>query len=102
MINESLMSGAPVVAFDIGVVPDLIESGVTGEIATLNDPKSFAQCLAAVLSWTPERRAKSSARCRTIALEKCAPTIQVRRFEEIAGSLSAQASRPSITAYAEL
>ena len=85
MVNEALMSGTPVVGFRMGVIPDLVTSGFTGEIAERMDPEALRDALAAALGWCG--RASTVAACRAIALEKCHPEAQVKRFADIAGSL---------------
>lgn len=89
MVNEALMSGTPVVAFRMGVVPDLVKPGLSGEIAELGDAKSLAQCLARTIAWSPERRARARVLCREIAMAESASAVQVARFVAIAASLIA-------------
>ena len=89
MINESLMSGTPVVAFRMGVAEDLIEDGASGVIAPLSDVCEFASGLKRVLLWDATHRGAVRTRCREVALEKCSPERQLQRFVEIAGALRA-------------
>lgn len=42
MLNQSVMCGTPVVAFDIGVAKDLIKNGISGYKSDLYDTHSFA------------------------------------------------------------
>lgn len=87
MINESMMSGTPVVAFRMGVAEDLIDSGANGVVATLGDDASFAAGLREVLLWSATQRGNASASCRHVALEKCTPATQLARFADIARAL---------------
>lgn len=87
MVNESMMSGTPVVAFRMGVVGDLLEDGVTGSVVPLGDVPAFAAALAEVLNWDAGRAAAAGARCRDVALQKCLPERQLARFVEIAQRL---------------
>ena len=89
MINESMMSGTPVVAFRMGVAEDLIDDGASGAIAPLGDARAFAAGLQNVLLWDSAQRAAARARCRAVALAKCSPERQLRRFVEIARALLA-------------
>ena len=90
MINESMMSGTPVVAYRMGVAPDLIDDGVNGVIADLGNVAAFADGLHRVLLWDVQQREAARTHCRTIALEKCSPDIQLRRFVQIAQALRAE------------
>ena len=87
MINEAMMCGTPVVAFRMGVAPDLIEDGITGAIAEVGDVAQFAAGLCSVLLWSDAERAAARERCRTVALDKCEATRQLERFVEIAKAL---------------
>lgn len=87
MINESMMSGTPVVSFRMGVAEDLIEDGVTGVIAELGSVAAFADGMRRVLLWDADRRAAAHHRCRSLALEKCSPERQLLRFVDIARAL---------------
>ena len=89
MINESMMSGTPVVAFQMGVAEDLIEDGANGAIAMLGDAREFAAGLQRVLLWDTTQRADARSLCREVALAKCSPERQLRRFVEIARALRA-------------
>ena len=94
MINESLMCGTPVVAFEMGVARDLIETARTGYVARLEDYRDFASGLQSLLELSEDKAARMSAQCRTIALEKSSMNAQIGRFTKVIGSLSA--GRPGI------
>lgn len=87
MINESMMTGTPTVAFRMGVAEDLIEDGVNGAIAELGDASEFSAGLLKVLLWDETKRNAARSCCREIALEKCSPDRQLERFVEIARAL---------------
>lgn len=84
MVNESLMAGTPVVAFRIGVVPDLIEDGVHGIIAVSKSADSLSDALAEGLRWDAVRAAEARTACRRQSLDKCGLEQQARAFLEIA------------------
>lgn len=92
MVNEALMSGTPVVGFRMGVIPDLVTPGVTGEIAGRMDSDALSDALATALGWCGKAGASTNADCRSIAMEKCNPEAQVKRFANIAGSLLSERS----------
>jgi glycosyltransferase involved in cell wall biosynthesis len=50
VVLESLACGTPVVATDVGAVPDLIQPGVNGEIVPVSDVESLAEAIARVLA----------------------------------------------------
>ena len=88
MVNEALMSGTPVVGFRMGVIPDLVTPGVTGEIAETMDADSLLDAIVTALGWCRNSPESTVASCRSIALEKCHPHVQVQGFVDIAGSLT--------------
>lgn len=50
MISQAMLCGTPVVAFDTGIVPELIISRENGYIARLGDTEDFSRGLKAMLS----------------------------------------------------
>jgi glycosyltransferase involved in cell wall biosynthesis len=59
-IMEAMAAGLPVVATDVGGIPELVTPGVTGELFAVRDHGALAQQLIALLR-SPERRAAMSA-----------------------------------------
>ncbi len=49
MVSQSMVYGTPVVAFDTGIVPELLASGKGGYMAQLGNTEDFAQGLMAML-----------------------------------------------------
>ena len=49
MVLESLACGTPVVATDVGAVPDLITDGANGRIVPVRDVDALAKAIADVL-----------------------------------------------------
>jgi glycosyltransferase involved in cell wall biosynthesis len=83
MINQSIMCGTPVVAFEMGVSLDLVISGQTGYCAKLKDCNDLAQGLINVLSQDEKDYNILSANCRELALKLCSPDNQFDRIETI-------------------
>lgn len=83
MINQALMCGKPVVAFDMGVASDLVLSGKTGHVAALKDSRDLAAGIADMLALDGPARLRYADRCRQLALEKCTPGVQMAQLEQI-------------------
>lgn len=67
MINQSLMCGTPVVAFDTGVAQDLVINERTGYRAKLGDAQDLANGIAHVLNQDALSRTALQSRCRSMA-----------------------------------
>ncbi len=80
MINESLMSGRPVVCFEMGVGRDLVHNGETGFRVALGDSDELAKALLTLVRQSPVERQALRDRCRAYALEKLHPHVQARNL----------------------
>jgi len=69
MVNQSIMCGTPVVAFEIGVALDLVHNGETGYRAKLKDCEDLAEGIRFVLSLEDEQYWEMSNKCRKVGLE---------------------------------
>jgi glycosyltransferase involved in cell wall biosynthesis len=87
MINEAMMTGVPVVAFNMGVAPDLIHEGKTGFIAETGNAESLLRGIISILSLGEREKAILSEGCRNTAFKLCHPLAQARSFENIFESL---------------
>ena len=76
-IMEAMAAGLPVVATDVGGIPELVTPGVTGELFDVRDHRALADRLIALLR-SPERRTDMSA----AALEKAATMRMERSVEQ--------------------
>jgi glycosyltransferase involved in cell wall biosynthesis len=83
MINQSIMSGTPVVSFEMGVSLDLVISGETGYRAKLKDSSDMAQGIYNILNLSGSDYNKLSIRCRNLGLKSCSPGIRIDFFENI-------------------
>ena len=88
MVNESLMAGTPVIAFQTGVVPDLVLPGQTGLIALEKNAKSLCASLFDALGWSAARHAQARLDCRRLAIEKCSLEHQASVFLALTGEKS--------------
>jgi glycosyltransferase involved in cell wall biosynthesis len=91
MVNESLMCGTPVVAFDSGAAHDFVEHMKTGCLAEMKDSVDLAKGIAAILkNEDPEGMKKA---CREGAMREFSLEVQVERYlklyEELAGDRTA-------------
>jgi glycosyltransferase involved in cell wall biosynthesis len=84
MINESIMSGTPVAAFEMGVAVDLVANGETGYRVPLGDAHALAAALASFVRLPHARRAVMAAACRSLAMETISAQRQVQAFVELA------------------
>ena len=76
-IMEAMAAGLPVVATDVGGIPELVTPGVTGELFGVRDDRELARKLIALLR-SPEQRAAMSA----AALEQAATMRMERSVEQ--------------------
>jgi glycosyltransferase involved in cell wall biosynthesis len=83
MINESIMCGTPVVAFEMGVAPDLVHTGQTGYRAKLKDNEDLAKGIAQILGLSKDAYDAMSNNCRELGLRSCHPDVQEKGFEQL-------------------
>jgi glycosyltransferase involved in cell wall biosynthesis len=83
MINESILCGTPVVAFDMGVAYDFLEEGKVGYLARLKDASDMASGLHMVLTLEDVSVRRMREECRELGLRLCHPDVQVGSFMEL-------------------
>jgi glycosyltransferase involved in cell wall biosynthesis len=83
---EAMACGTPVVGFDVGGIPDMVQEGVTGLLAPVGHVAALRDAIAELLE-RPESRARMSLNCRRIAVEHHALAVQARRYVELYQSL---------------
>lgn len=83
MINQALMCGTPVVAFDTGVARDLVFTGETGYRARLFDKNDYANGLKAILEDDQQNAEIMSKKCRQLALDLCGRNVFVHHLEKL-------------------
>lgn len=72
---EAMLFGRPVVATDVGGVPEVVEHGVTGRLVPVREPRSMADAIIAYLA-DPAMRATHGANGRTKVLREFSPHVQ--------------------------
>jgi glycosyltransferase involved in cell wall biosynthesis len=88
---QALACGTPVVASDVGGVPEIVRPGVTGLLVPPHDGKALGTAITALLD-DPARRRQMSENCRRIALAEYSLERQVRRNIELYQTMLAQRS----------
>ena len=83
MINQSLMCGTPVVAFDTGVAQDLVITGQTGYRAKPGDAHDLAQGIAYVLHRDAADRATMQNECRRLAQQAYGRVASANRLQAL-------------------
>jgi glycosyltransferase involved in cell wall biosynthesis len=86
-VMESMSCGTPVVAFEVGGVPDMVRNGVSGFVVPKGDTVALRQAILRVLD-NPTLRAELAANCRRIALEEYDFMIQARRYLDLYTSIT--------------
>lgn len=87
MINQAVMSGLPVVAFNMGVAFDLVITGKTGYRAKLGDCKDFAKGVKYILNLSFEEYRVLQENCRELALEVSSRDVQGNQLQSIIGEV---------------
>lgn len=67
MINQSIMSGTPVVAFEMGVALDIVKTGETGYLAKWNDSDDMANGINLLLDMPTDKFIQMRRNCRELA-----------------------------------
>lgn len=83
MINQSILSGRPVVSFDMGVARDLVYNGKTGYIAELKNSSDLAFGIQSILSMSEIEWNCYSMNCRKLGMKKCSTSSQNERLESL-------------------
>lgn len=90
-VLEALGSGVPVVATDLGGLPDLVDDGVDGRLVPADDPAALAGALGDLLA-DPEGSFRMGRAGRAKAEQAFDPAVHVDRLFEIYGRAGDAAS----------
>lgn len=83
MINQSIMCGTPVVAFEMGAAIELVITGQTGYRAKVKDTSDLANGIQSILNLNEKEYTRMSENCRVLGLELCQPKQQTEEFMKI-------------------
>jgi len=86
MINQSIMCGTPVVAFEMGIALDLVHTGKTGYRTKLKDSEDLANGIKYILDLKELDNKKMSENCRKIGFELCHPKKQTEKYIKLFNS----------------
>ena len=76
MINQSIMSGTPVVAFEMGVALDIVKTGETGYLAKWNDADDMAKGINQLLDMPKDKFVQMRKKCRELAMVSFSRNVQ--------------------------
>lgn len=79
---ESLACGTPVIGFASGGIPEVVQPGVTGMLASAGDSEGLQRAICDVLA-NPALAAKMSVGSRAIALRDFSLPVQAARYHEL-------------------
>jgi L-malate glycosyltransferase len=82
VVLEAMAAGVPVIAANVGGVPDLVEDGVTGLLCDPTDPKSMAAAVYRFMEKSSLREAVAGAGQR-MAQTRFHPTVIAGKHLEI-------------------
>lgn len=83
---EALACGTPVVAFEVGGIPEVVRPGVSGALVRPGDVDHMVAAVVELLH-AGERRQEMSAQCRTLAVSRFDLALQAARYWDLYRSL---------------
>jgi glycosyltransferase involved in cell wall biosynthesis len=83
---ESMACGLPIVAFEVGGVPEIVRDGTTGLLVRPGDTEGLVKALEDLLN-DSDRRHQMAENSRRIAVQEYDLEVQARRYAELYASL---------------
>lgn len=88
MVNQALMCGTPVVAFEIGVALDMVMTDVTGYRAKYKDVNDYSRGITHIYNLKAEEKIQMGRKCREIALRESSYDSYADRIGQFYSSFS--------------
>lgn len=85
MINQSIMTGTPVVSFEMGVAFDLVQSGNTGYRAKLKDSADLAKGINSILELNHQSYSQMCENCHEMGIKLCHPDLIKKQLTKVFG-----------------
>ncbi len=82
VVLESLACGTPVVGFDVGGIPDMIEHQINGYLAPTGDVNELAQGIRWIMD-QKKTRSQIRLKCRETTLSRYNLPLQAQRYQEL-------------------
>jgi glycosyltransferase involved in cell wall biosynthesis len=96
-ILEAMALSRPVVASDVGGIPEMVEDGVTGVLVPHDQPEALAAAIVRLLR-DPELAARTARAGHDLVHDRFCIELMVRAVEEIYEQGAARARRPKVAA----
>ncbi len=94
-ILEAMSCGTPVVAFETGGIPDMVASGITGQIVPLGDPVKMGEALLSLI-FNPDKRKVMGKACRKKIEKEYALDVQAGAYLELYEELARNNKRSKV------
>jgi glycosyltransferase involved in cell wall biosynthesis len=95
---EALACGLPVVAFDVGGIPDMVRNNCTGVLVEPGNSRALGAAIRELLN-NEGRLRQMSANCRRIALAEYAAEVQAGRYVNLYNALLERRCEPTAAAH---
>lgn len=87
VINQALMSGTPVVAYDIGIAKDFVKNNISGYLAKVGDELDLANGIYSLINMPSKKIKTMSVSCREIAMKHFSSNPILVQFNNIFNDL---------------
>jgi glycosyltransferase involved in cell wall biosynthesis len=92
VVLEALACGTPVIAFDVGGLPDIVRPGVTGLLVPPENVRALREAIGALVT-DDERRSQMSHECRRAAVAEYGLDLQAKRYRQVYEALLDQTQK---------